>query len=168
MNLVKSLSIENGKEYKPLQLFTLVLLRVLIGWHFFYEGIAKLMNPDWTSSAYLLDSKGMFSEIFYWMANSKTVLEVVDFMNIWGLIGIGLGLILGFMTRIATVAGIFLLIFYFLSHPPIPGLFYIMPDEGSYLLVNKTLIEIFALLVLFVFPSGNRIGIDSFFGKQSR
>ena len=27
------------------QLYGLVALRVLIGWHFLYEGIAKLINP---------------------------------------------------------------------------------------------------------------------------
>ena len=35
----------------------LVTLRTLIGWHFLYEGLAKLANPDWSSAAFLLDSK---------------------------------------------------------------------------------------------------------------
>ena len=43
------------------QLYGLVTLRVLIGWHFLYEGIAKLINPYWSSAAYLLDSKWIFS-----------------------------------------------------------------------------------------------------------
>ena len=39
------------------QLYGLVTLRVLIGWHFLYEGISKVINPYWSSAAYLLDSK---------------------------------------------------------------------------------------------------------------
>ena len=47
------------------QLYGLVTLRVLIGWHFLYEGIAKLINPYWSSAAYLLDSKWIFSILFH-------------------------------------------------------------------------------------------------------
>jgi thiosulfate dehydrogenase [quinone] large subunit len=83
-------------------------------------------------------------------------------MNIWGLILIGLGLILGVFTRLAAVSGIVLLSFYYLSHPPLAGLGYIIPSEGNYLIVNKTLIEVFALWVLYLFPTGKWIGIDRF------
>ena len=34
-----------GFQYSKLQLTLLVLLRVGIGWHFLYEGIAKLTSP---------------------------------------------------------------------------------------------------------------------------
>ena len=36
--------------YSDFQVTTLVALRMLIGWHFCYEGIAKLLNPYWTSA----------------------------------------------------------------------------------------------------------------------
>ncbi len=38
------------------QSFGLVLLRILIGWHFLYEGIIKAYNPSWTSKSYLLSA----------------------------------------------------------------------------------------------------------------
>ena len=44
------------------QLYGLVTLRVLIGWHFLYEGISKIINPYWSSAAYLLDSKWIFQD----------------------------------------------------------------------------------------------------------
>jgi len=59
-------------------------------------------------------------------------------LNIAGLVLIGLGLILGSFTRLATIGGIILLAFYYLSHPPFIGLKYILPMEGSYLVVSKT------------------------------
>ena len=84
----------------------------------------------------------------------------------WGLIAIGLGLILGAFTRVALWSGIVLLVFYYLSHPPFIGLSYSMPMEGSYLFVNKVLIEFISMVVLVVFPTGRQIGMDRFICKQ--
>ncbi len=137
----------------------LVTLRTLIGWHFLYEGLAKLANPDWSSAAFLLDSKGFLSGFFQSLTYKPSVLQTVDFLNEWGLVLIGLGLILGLFTRLSVFAGIVLLALYYLSHPPFPGLTFAVPSEGSYLIVNKTLIELGALLVLYVFPTN--IGLDA-------
>ena len=49
---------------------------------------------------------------------------------------------------------------YYLSHPPLIGVKYALPSEGSYLFINKNLIEVFALAVLLVFPTGKHIGLD--------
>jgi len=149
------------------QLTSLVLLRLLIGWHFLYEGLFKLINPDWSSLGYLLDSQWIFKGFFQSLAANPSVLAVVDFLNMWGLIFIGLGLILGLFTRLSCVAGIILLTFYYFSHPPFPGLNYTMPMEGNYLIINKTLIEIFTIWVLFKFPTGRIAGIDRIlFGRK--
>jgi thiosulfate dehydrogenase (quinone) large subunit len=142
------------------QLFWLVALRVLIGWHFLYEGLVKLVNPNWSSLGYLLDSGGPLRELFVWMASTPSLLQVVDFMNVWGLILVGLGLMAGLFERAALAGGIVLLAFYYFSHPPFIGLNYGLPSEGSYLVVNKTLIELVALIVLLVFPTAKRIGLD--------
>lgn len=150
------------------QKLLLVLLRMAIGWHFLYEGLAKLANPNWTSAGYLLDSEGFLKQFFYNLAGNPDVLKIVDFLNIWGLILIGLGLILGFFTRAAIISGIVLMVFYYLSHPPFVGLKYAVPSDGSYLVVNKMLIETLALGVLLVFPTWMEWGVDRWiFGRQS-
>ncbi len=150
----------------PMRAVMLVVLRLSIGWHFLYEGVVKLWNPDWSARSYLLDSKGPFAEMFYALTHNQGVLNAVDFLNIWGLILVGLGLLLGFLTRIASIGGIVLLAFYYLSHPPLITTDYLIPSEGSYLLVNKTLIELFALWVLYLFPTGTIAGIDRFIFKN--
>ena len=147
-------------RYSNNQLFWLVMFRVLIGWHFLYEGLAKLVNPNWSSVGYLMDSAGFMKNFFYSLASNPRTLEVVDFLNVWGLIAIGLGLILGLFNRGAIWSGIILTAMYYLSHPPFVGLKYSMPSEGSYLIVNKILIELSALIVLLVFPTSRRIGVD--------
>lgn len=145
----------------------MVVLRVLIGWHFFYEGLVKAANPNWTSVSYLMDSQGFLADFFKNMAANPAVLEVVDFLNVWGLMAIGLGLILGLFTRAALIAGIVLLGFYYLSHPPFVGLRYSLPMEGNYLVVNKILIELVALVVLLFYPTGRMIGLDRLIFKSN-
>jgi thiosulfate dehydrogenase [quinone] large subunit len=143
-----------------MQAVFLVILRIAVGWHFLYEGLIKITDPNWSAFEYLMDSQGIFSGIFISMAANQSVLAVVDFLNVWGLILIGGGLILGIFTRFSTICAIILLSFYYLSHPPFLGLEYIMPQEGNYLLVDKTLVEILALAVIYVFPTGHIMGID--------
>jgi len=152
---------KNSCDYTLGQTAFLVTLRTLIGWHFLYEGLVKLTNPDWSSASYLLDSKGFLSGFFHSLTYNPSVLQTVDFLNKWGLVLIGLGLILGLFTRLSIISGIVLLALYYLSHPPFPGLTFSVPAEGSYLIINKTLIELAALLVLYVFPT--RIGLDAVF-----
>jgi thiosulfate dehydrogenase [quinone] large subunit len=147
-------------EYGTFQLLALVSLRMLIGWHFLYEGVAKLSNPYWTSAGYLQESKGWFSEHFIALANNPDSLALVDGLNQWGLLLIGLALLVGVFSRTAAYAGVLMLILYYLAAPPFPTLEYAMPAEGAYLIVNKVLIELAALLVIIAFPTSKRIGLD--------
>ena len=157
------------KIYSQAQLFALVALRVLIGWHFLYEGISKIANPYWSSANYLLESKWIFSSIFTSIVANPAALKIVDLLNEWGQIAIGVGLIAGSFTQVATIAGIVLLLLYYVSTPPLVGLTYSIPTEGSYLLVNKNLIEMAALIVLALFPTGRLVGLDIFiFRKKPR
>lgn len=146
----------------------LILLRLLIGWHFLYEGIVKILNPYWSSASYLLESKWFLANFFKDIVANPVALTAVDWLNQWGLVAIGLGLILGLFTRIATVAGMLLLLLYYLSNPPFIGMSYSMPSEGSYLIVNKNLIELAALLVLWLFPTGRVLGLDSLLRQRKQ
>lgn len=147
------------------QLSWLVVLRIFIGWHFLYEGMVKVLNPNWTAMTYLIDSKGLFGPMFANMAGNAGLMKYVDFLNEWALVFIGLGLLLGCFTRISCIGGIILLLLYTMSHPALIGIEYKMPFEGSYFLIDKNLIELAALGVLFVLPTGRIIGIDRFLIK---
>lgn len=156
------------QNYSWIQSFSLIALRLFIGWHLLYEGIVKLWSPNWSSAGYLNDSAGFFKEYFFWLAGNESVLKIADILNIWGLILIGLSLIVGLLTRWALVGGIVLLGFYYLSHPPLLETSYALPSEGSYLFVNKNLIELTAMLVLLVFPTSRILGLDRLlFGNKS-
>jgi|TARA_Y100000782_G_C10041089_1_gene205348 thiosulfate dehydrogenase [quinone] large subunit len=153
-------------DYSYYQLVSLSLLRILVGWHLLYEGMAKLANSNWTSAAYLLDSKWLFSGLAEWMVTNPGLLSLVDTLNIWGLTLIGLSLMLGLLSRWGSIAGACLLVLYYLFHPPLVGLEYSKPPEGSYLIVDKNLVEACALFVLAMFPTSHITGLDRFINKD--
>jgi thiosulfate dehydrogenase (quinone) large subunit len=150
----------NNKKYTRPQLILLVALRVAIGWHLMYEGLVKLFQPHWTAYGYLMDSKGWFSESFRSLAANPQMLAVSDFLNMWGLTLAGFALIAGVFARYAKIGAMILLLFYFIAHPPLMMANYLFPGEGSYLWINKNLIELLAVAVLFVFPTSQIIGVD--------
>jgi uncharacterized membrane protein YphA (DoxX/SURF4 family) len=142
----------------------LVLLRTVIGWHFLYEGVSKLLAPNWSSYNFLSVSKWIFADFFQGIAANPRILEIVDFLNIWGLILIGLALFFGVLSRVASAFGIILLSLYYVANPPFLGMDFGVPAEGQYLIVNKNLIEIMALCVFVIIPSRTLPGLDRLFG----
>lgn len=133
--------------------FLLALLRIVIGWHFLYEGWAKLLAPGWTSKGYLASSTGPLAGLFHWLAAGEGRLALVDQLNVWALILIGAALMLGVAIRPAAWAGMALLALYYLAHPPLLAPLASGASEGSYLIVNKNLVELIALAVVAAFPA---------------
>lgn len=152
----------NTAGFSSLQSILLLMMRFIIGWHFLYEGIIKLVDPNWSSVAYLAQSKWLFSGFFNWIAESPGILRVVDMLNIWGLIFIGAGLILGIFTRWAALSGMLLLALYYTANPPFLATSG-MSTEGNYLFIDKNLVEFMALGVLAVLPVLGLPGLDRLF-----
>jgi thiosulfate dehydrogenase [quinone] large subunit len=137
-----------------------VALRVLIGWHFLYEGLAKLGAPGWSAAGYLQQARGPLAGAFKALAADPGLLPLANQATIWGLIAVGLGLMLGCFTRLASASGILLIAMFYLCNPPFVGYFYSAPSEGSYLVVNKNLVELAALAVVLTTRSGRVAGLD--------
>ena len=146
----------------------LVALRTLIGWHFLYEGYFKLMTPGWgpdgqplsawSSAGYLRGATGPFASVFHAVGASPWV-ATVDTIVAVSLAAVGLGLMLGLFTQLACAAGMAWLAMFYVSAMPFDGL----PGprlEGAYLIVNKNLIELAALAVVFAFKTGRIAGLD--------
>jgi thiosulfate dehydrogenase (quinone) large subunit len=155
----------NTMKFTKLQLTTLVVMRILIGWHCLYEGISKIITPGWSSMGFLSESKWILSGISSFIISHSSLLHAVDFLNAWGLVAIGLGLILGLFSKPAAIAGTALLLVYYLCNPPLVGLEYSVPLEGSNLVVSKTLIEAIALFVVAIFPTSQIVGLDLYVAR---
>ena len=153
-------------KYTGAEAGILAILRVVVGWHMLYEGVVKMMDPSWTAAHFLRESKWILSGFSEWVLSNEGVLEVVNIMNSWGLTLIGLTLILGLFTRIASLSGAILLLLYYLNSPPLTGLEYTVPSDGNNLIINKTFIEAICLVVLAIFPAGRFLGMDSLFVKD--
>jgi thiosulfate dehydrogenase [quinone] large subunit len=158
------------------QQVALVVLRTLIGWHFLYEGYYKLALPawssegaplgPWTSAGYLKAASGPLARVFQRLVDAGWTPWIDNAVKITLLL-IGLSLILGLFTRLGSWCALLLLtLFYVLSVPlagtPQPG------NEGTYLIVNKTLIEAAAVCVLLAFNTGAIAGLDLLLARRKR
>jgi thiosulfate dehydrogenase (quinone) large subunit len=144
---------------------SLVVLRVLIGWHFLYEGIIKLYNPSWTAKGYLLSAE-LFKPVFQWIA-SESMISIIDTLNIVGLLIVGVSLLGGLRVKWGCIVGMGLLAMYYLAHPPFSSVPQ-GPVEGSYWIVNKNLIEIAALFAVYIFPTSSAFSVERFFKRFSK
>ena len=151
-----------------LQRFSLVLLRTLIGWHFAYEGYYKLAVPGWTragepvrgwsAAGYLQGASGPFADAFQAMAGSG-LMPWIDIAVPVCLLLVGLSLMLGLFTQLGASGALAMLTLFYLASIPTSGT--ATPGaEGTYLLVNKTLIEWGAVLVILVSRTGRIAGLD--------
>jgi thiosulfate dehydrogenase [quinone] large subunit len=153
-------------------LIAITVMRIFVGWHFLYEGIAKLTSPSWSAIGYLRQARGPVAGFFRWLASQPNLLANADYVTMWGLTLVGAFLILGLFTRLASLAGIAFILLFYLATPPFVGYFYSIPSEGSYLIVNKNLVELGALVVILVTGSGRFAGLDriihGLFTRRSR
>lgn len=138
-------------------------MRVLIGWHFLYEGLIKLLSPNWSAERYLMSSESFLEGFFSWLSSDARI-GLVNVATLTLLLFVGLSLVLGVFEKIGICAGITLLSLFYLAHPSIPGYTSALaPSEGNYLIVNKNLIEMAALLVLWGFPTSHYFGLRHLF-----
>jgi thiosulfate dehydrogenase [quinone] large subunit len=146
----------------------LILLRTLVGWHFLYEGYFKLLYPAWTRSGvplerftsigYLRNAGGPFGDIFRALADPAWA-PWLDKGVAVALLVAGLLLLLGLYTQLGCVLALGLLSMFYLSAIPLQGI----PEprsEGTYLIVNKNLIEAAAVGVVLAFRTGRIAGLD--------
>lgn len=88
--------------------------------------------------------------------------HLVDLATQWGLAIVGFCLMVGLFPRLACLGAIAFLVLFYLSWPPWPGIPEPPVSEGHYMIVNKNLIELLAVLVLITVPTGRWAGLSSF------
>ena len=156
-----------------LQQMALVVLRTLIGWHFLYEGYTKLLQPAWgragapvaawSSAGYLKAATGPLADVFHSLGNASWI-GTLDLIVAALLVAVGLSLMLGFFTQAGCAGALGLLAMFYLSAIPMG-----LPEaraEGTYLIVNKNLIEAAAVVVLAAFRTGRIAGLDSYWASR--
>ena len=158
-----------------LQQTALVVLRTLVGWHFLYEGYTKLLHPAWgragaplaawSSAAYLKAATGPLRRCSTGWATRRGSARSISRLRV-ALVAVGLSLMLGLFTQ-AGCSGALGAARDVLPVGDSDG----RPEaraEGTYLLVNKNLIEACAVLVLFAFRTGRIAGLDRLWSRDTR
>lgn len=130
----------------------MALLRIALGWVFFYAGIVKVIDPAWTSAGYLMRAE-TFTALYAWFA-SPAILPVVDFLNMWGLTLIGVSLILGAFTRVSAILGASMMLLYYF-----PVLVFPYPNANAYL-IDQHIVYALVLIYLSFSRAGMVYGCD--------
>lgn len=134
------------------QKFFLFLLRVSAGWMFFYAGITKVLNPQWSAEGYLKGAKS-FVWFYQWLLQPE-ILPVINSVNKWGLTLLGVSLIIGLFARFSSLLGVLLMALYYIP------LGFPYPNPHSYI-VDEHIIYIAILLFFAAVSAGRIFGLDS-------
>lgn len=148
---------------------SLFFLRIALGWLFFYAGITKVLDPEWSAAGYLKGAK-TFTAFYAWLA-SPGVLPVVNFVNEWGLTLLGVSLLFGVFVRLSSVCGMVLMLLYYIpiiewkGFELFPSL--VVPYIGAHsVVVDEHIIYILALFALAAFRAGRVWGLERFISRD--
>jgi uncharacterized membrane protein YphA (DoxX/SURF4 family) len=101
------------------------------------------------------------AETVSWPVSEWGQLEWANALVMYGLLVVGLCLLAGVLTRTACLAGALFLLMFYLAMPSLPDWPASPRLEGHYLYINKTFIEMLALLTLATTRSGRWFGLDA-------
>jgi len=133
------------------QKFFLFVSRITVGWMFFYAGITKVLDPQWSAEGYLKGAKAF--TWFFQMLLDPSILPIINFMNKWGLTFLGISLILGLFVRFSSLLGVLLMALYYIA------LGFPYPNPHSYI-VDEHIIYISILLFFAAVKAGRFFGLD--------
>lgn len=131
---------------------SLFLLRISLGWLFFYSGITKILTPNWSSIKYLSGAK-TFAGFFEWMTQPN-ILPIINIMNEWGQLLLGISLILGIGVRLSTTLGGVLMVLYYIALP------FPYPNPQSFI-VDEHIIYALAMIYLGIIRAGRVYGLET-------
>lgn len=118
----------------------LLPFRLALGWLFFYAGVTKIFDPQWSPKGYLLSAKTL-PALYAWLA-SPSVLPILTVIAAWSLFLLGVSLLLGIGIKISGRLGAVLMVLFYLPILSFP----LVGNHGF--LVDEHVIYALALLVL--------------------
>jgi uncharacterized membrane protein YphA (DoxX/SURF4 family) len=125
-------------------------LRTLIG--------TSLLGPD-RAKGYVSDKAE--GRTLWVIPKSWTLIDFINWSTRWFLLVVGCLLMVGLFSRLSCFAAAGFLILTVLTQPSLPWIPAPPNSEGNYLVVNKNVIEMVALLALMTTRSGRWFGLDA-------
>jgi len=132
--------------------YSLVALRVIVGWTLFDAGITKVLDPSWSAGGFLLHAIPEGNPfVGLWSTLAGEWLWLIDPLNVWGLTLVGPALILGAFVRWSAFWGAVMMLFYWAASLPLAHAI-VIDDHVVYALL---------LFGLGAFGAGRILGLDA-------
>jgi thiosulfate dehydrogenase (quinone) large subunit len=140
--------------------YSLLSLRLVMAYVFLSAGIQKVLDPGWTAAGFLTNAVpegNPFAGVFAAMADGW--LWLIDPLNVWGQVLIGLALLVGAFVRLAALGGAMMMLLYWLTQFQ-AGLLLGLPVENGFV-VTYHLVYAIILFGVGAFGAGRILGVDS-------
>jgi thiosulfate dehydrogenase [quinone] large subunit len=134
------------------------VVRLLLGWFMFVDGLQILLTPNWSARGFLLTAK-TFPAFYAWFALPMNSWWV-DPLNSWGITIVGVALLLGIGVRPAAWAGAALMILYYFPH-------YQFPNVPHGFIVEEHIIDAAVFVLLALLPAAQSFGVSKYLQKTS-
>ncbi|MFW5911757.1 MAG: DoxX family protein [Halolamina sp.] len=135
-----------------LSVWFILALRLMMGLAFLQSGVDKVLSGGFSAGGYLQSrSAGPAADLFVAMGNSPVFVDFVNVAVPWGEVLIGLGLLVGVMTRLAAFWGAFMML-----------LFYFGNWEISHGYINGDFAYMLTFLAVAAFGAGRILGLDTY------
>lgn len=125
-------------------------LRLLLGWYMLIDGLQAVTTPGWSASSFLLEAK-TFPHFYAWFALPSNAWWVNP-VNAWGITLIGAALLIGIGVRVASWAGMLMMILYYFPH-------YAFPIVPHGYIVEEHIIYAAAFALFAVWPAAQSVGL---------
>ncbi|TKX74397.1 DoxX family protein [Halorubrum sp. GN11_10-6_MGM] len=138
-----------------LSVWFILALRLMIGLAFFQSGLDKVLSGEFSAAGYLQNAPAANGSpaagLFTAMGENALFVDFVNVAVPWGEVLIGLGVIVGFLTRLASFWGAFMML-----------LFYLGNWDISHGYINGDFAYMLVFLSVAAFGAGRILGLDSF------
>lgn len=134
--------------------YLLLAVRLITGYWFLHAGWTKfafVAGEPFDATGYLANADSPIAWLFGFVAETPWLLDVTNVMIPLGEFLIGLGIILGALTRLAAFFGGFLMV-----------LFYLGNADWAHGYVNGDLMGLLLFAIVGIFAAGRVVGVDGF------
>lgn len=143
--------------------YSVLGLRVVMGWIFLQAGIEKLLDPGWTAAGFLQFAVPEGNP-FPWLWAGMTGSPLVDALVVYGQLGIGLSLLLGVLLRFGALMGALQMLLFWMASLQ-GGLLAGLPLEHGWV-IDDHLVYVVLLFGLGAFGAGRILGVDGWLEAQ--
>ena len=138
-----------------LSVWFILALRLMMGLAFLQSGVDKVLSGSFSAGGYLMNAPAANGSpaagLFEAMGSSQLFLDFVNVAVPWGEVLIGLGLLVGGLTRLAAFFGAFMML-----------LFYLGNWEISHGYINGDFAYMLTFLAVAAFGAGRILGVDQY------